>query len=498
MTDTPPPHESEAESPADTPAKAAKRKRTRLQLIAFVSGIVVAALLALAIVAAIGGRMYLVSDSGRELISSFVTGKKISRYGRINVEGLKGDLFNDFTLGRVTVTDAEGVWLEATNVRVDWSYLPLLTRRFHAKEISADQIRVIRRPLLEPSTEPGGPQPISVDIDRFSANVELMENFSKEYGRWTLSGDANIPRRGPKIANVNAYSLSRKGDYVRLAAVMGKKPEDLRVNLRANEAQGGPIAGALGYSPDQPFSAVAVVNGEIVDVVMKTGDFTPLSVKGHYSKTGARIGGAADFSGSDLLAPFVERIGRTARFGFAAVPDKTRDGFQGVAWTLTADNIQSSAQGLIRLSDRTAPDGVSLEVTTPSLSRLIGRPLAGASAYTGVFKGDATAWTLQGSASLLATDIASYRATRISGPLSVAANKGRFDVVADIRAAGGSSAGIIGALLGATPRIQLEGTRTTDGAYLLKKIDGRGRGLTLTGSGGRSITGGLHFSGNAA
>ena len=497
MTDTPPPHEPEAEAPADTPAKAAKRKRTRLQLIAFVSGIVVAALLALAIVGTVGGRMYLVSDSGRELISSFVSGKKISRYGRINVEGLKGDLFDDFTLARVTVTDAEGVWLEATNVRVDWSYLPLLARRFHAKEITADRIRLIRRPLLEPRTEPGGPQAISVDIDRFSANVELMENFSKEYGRWTLSGDAEIPRNGPKIANVNAYSLSRKGDYLRLAAVIGKKPEDLRVNLRANEAQGGPIAGALGYSPDQPFSAVAVINGEIVDVVMKTGDFTPLAVKGRYGKNGARIGGAADFSGSDLLAPFVERIGRTARFGFAAVPDKTREGFQGVAWTLTADNIQSSAQGLIRLSDRTAPDGVSLEITTPSLSRLIGRPIAGASAYTGVFKGDANVWTLQGSASLLAADIASYRATRISGPLSVAANKGRFDVVADIRAAGGSSAGIIGALLGATPRIQLEGTRTTDGAYLLKKIDGRGQGLILSGSGGRSLTGGLNFSGEA-
>ena len=44
----------------------------------------------------------------------------------------------------------------------------------------------------------------------------------------------------------------------------GDKPEDLRVNLRANEAQGGPIAGSLGYSPDQPFSAVAVVNGEVI------------------------------------------------------------------------------------------------------------------------------------------------------------------------------------------------------------------------------------------
>lgn len=498
MTDLPPPQDPEAEAPADTPAKKAKRKRTRLQWLAFISGIVVASLVALIIVSAVGGRMYLVSDSGRDLITSFVAGKKISRYGRINVEGLKGDLFDDFTLGRVTVTDEKGVWLEAKNVRVDWSYWPLLLRRFHATEITADQIRLIRQPVLEPPTEPGGPQALSIDIDRFSANVELMENFSKEYGRWTLSGDAAIPRKGPKSANVNAYSLSRKGDYLRLAAVMGEKPEDLRLNLRANEAQGGPIAGSLGYSPNQPFSAVAVVNGEIVDVVVRTGQFTPLSVKGRYGKDeGARIAGYADFSGSELLAPFVERIGRTARFGFAAVPDRTREDWQGVAWKLTADNIQSSAQGMIRMKDRTAPDGISLELTTPSLSRLIGSPVAGASAYTGVFKGDAQTWTLQGSASLLAADIASYRATRISGPVGVAANKGRYDVTADIRAVGGSSAGIIGALLGAQPRVQLEGSRAADGAYLLKKVDARGQGLTLTGSGGRSITGGLNFAGRA-
>jgi len=497
LTDTPPPHEPEAETAADTPAQAEKRKRTRLQLIALVSGIVVAALVALAIVAAIGGRMYLVSDSGRDLITSFVSGKKISRYGRINVEGLKGDLFDDFILGRVTVTDANGVWLEATNVHVDWSYWPLLMRRFHATEISADKIRVIRRPLLEPRTEPGGPQAISVDIDKFSANVELMEDFSKEYGRWSLAGDAEIPRKGDKKVNVNAFSLNRKGDHLLVKAVIGKKPEDLRVNLRANEAQGGPIAGALGYSPDKPFSAVAVVNGEIVNVEVKTGDFTPLSVKGRYGKDGARIGGYADFSGSDLLAPFVERIGRTARFGFATTPDKTREGFQGVAWTLNAENIQSSAQGLIRLKDRTAPDGVRLEITTPSLNRLVGFKLAEGATYTGVFKGDAQIWTLQGSASLQDADLASYRAARISGPLNIAVNKGQFDITADARAVGGSTAGIIGALLGSTPRVQLEGTRTTDGAYLLKKIDGRGQALTLTGSGGRNLTGGLSFRGNA-
>lgn len=497
MTDTPPPHQPEAEAAADTPAKAAKRKRTRLQLIAFISGVVVAALLALTIVLAVGGRMYLLTDSGRDLVTSFVAGKKISRYGRINVEGLKGDLFDDFTLGRVTITDANGVWLEATNVRLDWSYWPLLMRRFHATEISADQIRLLRRPQFEPRTEPGGPQALSVDIDKFSANVELMEDFSKEYGRWTLSGDAEVPRRGDKTVNVNAFSLNRKGDHLLLKAVIGKKPEDLRVNLRAGEAQGGPIAGSLGYSPDKPFSAVAVINGELVDVEVKTGDFTPLTVKGRYGKTGARIGGAADFSGSDLLAPFVERIGRTARFGFASLPVRDLEDVQAMAWTLTAENITTRASGLINLKQRAAPDGVNLTVTTPSLTRLAGFTLAEATTYTGLFKGDAKTWTLQGSASLQNADLASYRAARISGPLDIAMNKGQVDITTDARATGGSTAGIIGALLGAAPRVQLEGSRTTDGAYLLKKIDGRGQALTLTGSGGRSITGGLSFRGDA-
>src|SRR5690606_36482644 len=226
LTDTPPPHETGADV-ADTPAKKAKRKRTRLQLAAFIAGSTFAGLLALIVVALVGGRMYLVSDAGRELITSFVAGKKISRYGRINVEGLQGDLFNDFRLKRVTVTDEKGVWLEATDVRVDWSYWPLLARRFDATAVSGGQIRLVRRPELEPPSEPGGPQALSIDIDRFSANVELLEGFSKEYGRWTFSGDAAIPRKGVKSANVNAYSLNRKGDYLRLAAAFGDKPEDL-------------------------------------------------------------------------------------------------------------------------------------------------------------------------------------------------------------------------------------------------------------------------------
>ena len=74
MTDAPPP--SEAPEP---PAVKARKKRTRLQALAFFGGMAVAILAALLLVTAVGGRMYLLSDSGRGLVTSFVAGKKLGR-----------------------------------------------------------------------------------------------------------------------------------------------------------------------------------------------------------------------------------------------------------------------------------------------------------------------------------------------------------------------------------------------------------------------------------
>lgn len=480
---------------ADTPAKAARKKRTRLQAVAFFGGFGLAILAALLAVTLIGGRMYLLSGPGRELVTSFVAGKKIGRYGRINVEGVRGDLFDDFTIDRVTVTDIDGVWLEARKVRVDWDWWPLVTRRFHATNVEAEVIRLIRRPKVEPSTTPPGPQPLSVDIDRFTADVELLEGFSREYGRWRLTGEANAPRRGAKSFIVNAASNSRPGDYLRVNARLGDQITDLRLNLRAQEAQGGPIAGALGYSPDEPFFATAVVNGAVIDAVVRTGDFVPLVIKGRYGDDRTRISGFVDFSGSDLLRPFAERVGRTARFGLATVPDSDDDGLQGLGWRLIADNLNASASGDIRLSDRSSP-GVDIEVSTRSLSRLVGRPAGGAAAYEGVFEGDMVDWTLNGSVDVLNPEIASYRAGRIRGPLDAGMQRGRLELDGVLRAAGGSSAGIVGGLLGPTPVVSFEAARLADGAILLERVEATGAALRLSGSGGRSLTGGLGFRGD--
>lgn len=506
MTETPsspepenlPEHEaatSEEQAPAER-AKKRRRKRSLLRTVAVFSGIGIGALVGVGVVALIGGRYYLLSDAGRELVTSFIAGKKIGRYGAINVEGVKGDLFDDFTIAKITVTDINGAWLTAEDVRVDWSFWPLVMRRFHADEITAKSINVLRRPVLEPPTEPGGPMPISVDIDKFATDIHLMEDFSKEYGHWRLAGDANIPRNGAKTANVDALSLSRPGDFLKLAATFSDKPEELRLNLQAQEAMGGPLAGAMGYSPDVPFSAVAVVDGNRADIVMKTGAFTPLSVKGRFAEEGSRLSGYMDFSGSDLLAPFIDRIGRTARIGFAAFPVKNREGAQNIGWQLIADNINSSASGTVLTKGGMKAENIALKVETPSLSRLAGMKLADSTRFEGVFSGDAKDFTLKGNLAAENAEAAEYRMARLSGPVELSAARGEYNLQGQLRAAGASTDGMIGGLMGSAPALDLSVSMLKDGAILLRKVDLQGQAASLTGSGGRNLAGGLKFDGD--
>lgn len=489
--------------PPDTdspePAVAVGRRRTRLQALALFGGMGIAGLLVLVILLALGGRMYLLSDPGRDLVSSFVNGQKISRYGRINIEGLRGDLFDDFTLTRVTVTDAQGIWMEASDVRIDWSYWPLVTRRFHATEITAAQVRVLRRPEVEPPDgKPPQPMPIDVDIEAIRADIELLEGFSREYGRWRLDGQARLPRRGNKAIRLNAVSLNRPGDHLRLNATLGDEPEDLRLNLRAVEANGGPLAGSLGYSTDRPFFASAIVNGQVINATVQTGNFVPLTVRGTYGANGSRISGFVDFSGSELLTPLVRRVGRTARFGFASVPRPNDDTIHSVAWRLTTENLESTARGEVDLQERRVLEqGLSLSFATRSLTRLTGSETGGAGRYEAVFTGDVDRWTIEGTIGVDQPTLASYSAATLAGPLSLSAETGRYTVSGDITATRGSSEGIVGTLLGEAPRVQFEVARLSDGALLLQEIDAKGEALTLTGSGQRNLLGGLGFRGEA-
>ncbi|HEY0051836.1 MAG TPA: hypothetical protein VGB49_00335, partial [Caulobacteraceae bacterium] len=485
MTETPPPDTPETNAPGEVTGPDGHRPgRTRRALIRLlvVCGVII--VLVLLMVGAVG-RLGVLSPAGRDLVTSFVEGKKLGRYGRIRVEGVSGDLWDDFTIRRVTVTDAKGVWLEAHDVRVDWSYLPLMARRFHADEVTARQIRVLRRPEIEPPDgKPPRPLPLGIDIDRFAAQVELLEGFSQEYGRWTLEGEADIARIGEKTGRVNALSLSRQGDRARATFAFGGA-RGPRLDLEAFEQQGGPIAGALGFSPDQPFIAIAKLDERVLDANVRSGRFTPIQVQGRFDERGGTVAGRFVFAGSDLLQPFADRLGVNARFGMAAVRD--RGDVYGVGWTLLADNLTARARGRLNWKTRTVPDAMAVELATPSVTRLAGVTIASAGSYRGTWRGTPQRWTLDGATDLRDALVAGYTVGRATGPLKITAAGGRFDFDADLRGEDGRGEGMLAALLGSRLDAKVSAARLADGRWLVESFDGTARALRVRGSGSRAI-----------
>ena len=50
---------------------------------------------------------------GRSFIEHRVSGLKIGPLGHLKIEGLDGDIWSDFSLRHLTISDARGVWLDA-------------------------------------------------------------------------------------------------------------------------------------------------------------------------------------------------------------------------------------------------------------------------------------------------------------------------------------------------------------------------------------------------
>jgi translocation and assembly module TamB len=93
----------ETTEPAPPPAPPRRRRRA---LRAALTLLAVLALLVVALAAIV--RLGVLTPQGRRLAETELNGLKLGGYGRLHVEGLQGDLWRDFSLRRLTVSDAGG------------------------------------------------------------------------------------------------------------------------------------------------------------------------------------------------------------------------------------------------------------------------------------------------------------------------------------------------------------------------------------------------------
>jgi translocation and assembly module TamB len=446
----------------------------------------------------VGARFGVLLPQGRFMIEAAANGLKIGRFGRLKVEGVSGDIWRDLRVKKLTISDEQGVWLEADNAHMTWRYLDLLNRHFHADLVEAQLVRLVRRPTLTAKGEDTG-MPVSFHIGRARARIELEPGFSYERGVYDVGLSLDVARNNDTRGQVRALSALHAGDHLDLDFDVGKS-RPLLIRADAEEARGGALAGALGLPSKQPFRLAVSATGKMsagqFTAVASSGAAQPLHAQGAWTPQGGDARGRLSLTASTLTAPWAHKLGPEA--SFVLVGRKAGPELFALDARVAAENVNARLYGLGDLGQRRiGPDGLLLDAGAQKLSRIVDVADLGAARLSGKVTQAKLGWRFDGTAAVANASYGGYALGQLSGPLQVAEHAGEWDIKTNAAGAGGRGSGFIAAALGGAPKASFDGARLADGRLLMRDLKVTGAGLKLEAQGGRNLLGELTFKGKA-
>ncbi len=443
-------------------------------------------------------RLIPLTDSGRRLVESALTGAKVGRFGRLEVRGLKGDLWTSFTVTRLAIADRRGVWLQAHDVSMRWRWPELLERRVHVEALAAGEVVVLRAPALGPP-EANGPTPVSLLVDDVRLRLITAPAFSLARGDFDLTGDLALDRRGPGRGRLQLASRTHAGDFL-TARFNVRKASAFFVEVRGREASGGAIAGMAGLAPDQPFTLLLQAGGTPAggrfQLLARSGGSIPAAAAGAWTTSGGAGRARIELADSRLLAPYQAMVGPVASFNLSC--RRMSGELYALAFDLAGDNLRLAAQGSVEANRiTTGPTGLALDLAIANASRIFPQASIGPTfAHLGL-GGGVDHWVVVGRASANRLSLGGYSLARVDGPIRLEGENGEVAFNLAAVGAGGAGRNVAAALLGARPRASAQGTQFADGRLLVRALSVVGPGLNVNASGERGLFGGLGLKGQA-
>ena len=432
----------------------------------------------------------------RRFIEARTSGIEIAPLGNLRIEGLSGDIWRDFRLKRVTISDAKGVWLEADDVAVTWRFLELLRSRLHIRTLTVEHLQLLRQPVIKPG-KPGKPSSFDYAVDSLKARVEAAPAFAGRRGVYDLTGGFDTARTGATTARVDARSVLRPGDYLKADLSLGHG-QTLKLDADAVEVRGGALAGMVGFAPDAPFSLTARLTGTVprgeLTLTAKSGAVVPLKVHGAWSPGGggftAQLLLGEDHWTHDMVKPF----GPTMQ---VTVVSKQRQGpVYDIDTRFISDNLVVMARGPLDIV-KWSSGGLATSVAVQDMKRLTPAPAMGETRGTGSLSGNLNDLRFVGAAQSANLELLGYRLARGSAALKATLKKGELDVQGDAVGTGGSGEGIVAMAGGPTLHLTTDVVRLVDGRVLIKSLDAVGKGAHVQATGGQNfLHQGLQFKGD--
>ncbi len=484
--------------PTEEPAKpkpAPKPKRPRGRAVAIVGAIALVLIAALALLARFG----VATDPGRRLVEAELNTLTVGRFGKLHVEGLDGDIWTDFSVRRLTISDAQGVWFDLDKLRVRWTAWEIVEHKVDADEIDAAKVSVLRQPVLGPNTPPGKTS-LAVHIGKLATRIEMQPAFSYRYGLYDVVAAFDLARSGGAAGRIQAVSLTHAGDRVDGVFDLGRD-KTVKLTLNAHEADGGAVAGALGLAADQPFALTANASGTTsqgrFDADSRSGALTPFTGSGAWTPAGGSAQGRVTLAASRWLSGYQRIMGEQAEVTLTGA--KAPDGFFDIVGAATSTNLDITAKGEADIGRQTTgPKGMAVTLVARSIAPLLSWPASQGGRWVGTATGRIDRWILDGSVVVNAPQASGYALARAQGALKLIQKDNTLTLQTDLNGVGGQGSGLLAALLGGRPHGAAQVTWMPGGRVLMKSLAVEGPGLKITGAGQNGLFGGLSFKGDAS
>ena len=203
-------------------------------------------------------------DDDRSLIVGFLE-DNLSDAGRdIRLEGFEGALSSQATLDRLTIGDADGIWLELEKAELAWTRSALLRGRLEIERLAAEAITLHRLPggdQLSPddteAREFNLPDlPVSINIGKLEVKaVSIGEPVFGDAAEFQIEG--SIALSGGEGTAKLAIERRDEPAELSLETSFDNSSRQLNIDLALSEAKNGLLSRVIGL-PGQPAIAFSL------------------------------------------------------------------------------------------------------------------------------------------------------------------------------------------------------------------------------------------------
>lgn len=190
-------------------------------------------------------------DEGR--LVQFIEGALSDGAARsVDLQGFEGALSSQATLDRLTIADADGVWLEIEGAVLDWNRAAVLRGEIAIRTISAETVTLYRLPQAEESTPAPEATAFSLPDLPVSIAIEAAEITRLELGApvlgsaLTATASAQVSLAGGAgEATLDFERVDGQTGEIALSASYDNATTEVALSLLAREGAGGIAATML-------------------------------------------------------------------------------------------------------------------------------------------------------------------------------------------------------------------------------------------------------------